>query len=191
MPDPDDAPWTPEPHPMPEHFFSDETGSPFVRCVECERELADMDAPYMVQKCSNGRETVFEFAICAPCAERLHSSYSDASRRAIAGFFHSKIDLDERVRTLREAGEADLDRWIGDCMACGDAPRPGEGFATAALCAGLEILYSHAPFRICGRCELSLNELISPETRGEWDPIYREEFRPAPGGCADPGRPIC
>ncbi len=174
---------------MPEHFYSDETGVPFVRCVECERELVEMDAPYMVQKCSNGRETVFEFAICAPCAERLHSSYSDASRRAIAGFFHSRIDLDERVRRLRAAGDADLDRWIGDCMACGDAPRPGEGHATAALCAGLEILYSHAPFRICGRCELTLNELISPETRGEWDRFVGRNFDLPPADALTPDRP--
>ncbi|CAN5213647.1 hypothetical protein BH23VER1_BH23VER1_07640 [soil metagenome] len=181
--------WRPDLHPIPEPFFSEETGAPFACCIECERSLAEMDGPYMVQKCSNGRETIFEFAICAPCAERLHRSYSEASRQSISRFFHSHVDLDARVRTLREGGSADLERWIGDCMTCGSPRRPGEGHATAALCAGADILFSHAPFRICSRCEIELNELVSPETRNEWDRFVGRNFDLPPSESLTPDRP--
>lgn len=193
-PDPDDAAgesgapggerpeWWPTAFaPLPRAFQSDETGEPFSECIDCGRELLHDGTAYLVQKCSNGRETVFEFALCLVCAERLHASYSEASKKAMHAFFASRVRPAERAARL--IGRAESERqapdaadWTRECLTCGRAPDSGEAFALAALCDGADLVLGHAPYLICGTCELALNELISPETRGEWDRFIGRNF---------------
>lgn len=177
-----------ETEPLPRRLFSDETGEPFRQCIECARPLLVPGRPYLVQKCSNGRETVLEFAICTRCAGQLHQSYSEASRAAITRFFEERVDPVARIARLREAGDPDLERWLAECLTCRGRPEPGQGFALVALCAGEDLLYGHSPFLVCSACEMELNENISAETRGEWDRFVGRNFDLPPSEFLTPDR---
>ena len=184
--------WRPRFAPIPEEFYSEETGEPFHQCVECGIELlGDDDSQYMIEKCSNGRETVFEFAMCTDCAESLHSSYSESSRAAISQFFQERVDPEARIRQLIEENEEpSADAWLRACLACGNPPVKGKSNAIVALCGGAEIIFTHAPFLVCETCELALNELISKETRGEWDRFIGRNFDMPPSAVITPDTPL-
>lgn len=176
--------------PIPEQFYSEETGDPFATCIDCGTSLDDT-TDYLIQKNSNGRETVFEFAICTGCAANLHASYSQKSRQAIVRFFEERTNPEKRARKLlAEHPDGDLDTWLGTCITCDQKPQPGKGFATAALCSGLELVYAHSPFLICGTCELEVNEQLSPETRGEIDRFIGENFDLPPTYAPSPDHPV-
>lgn len=181
-----DAVW----RPLPEGLFSEETGEPFEKCIDCGQHLDERGLPYMIQKCSNGRETIFEFAICIACAERLHSTYSDDSRKALERFFLFRANPQQRTHALFEKhGEPSLEEWTANCMTCERGSREGESFSLAALCDGKGVLFGHAPFLICHECETQMNMLISSETRGEWDRFVGQNFDLPPADVHSPDRP--
>ena len=176
--------------PIPPLFYSEETGEPFSTCIDCGTSL-DEDSEYLIQKNSNGRETVFEFAICTSCAAKLHASYSEKSRETIVNFFADRTDPEQRARELlAEHPDGDLDTWLGHCITCGEKPQPGKGFATAALCGGSDLVFAHAPFLICEKCEHEVNESLSPETRGEIDRFIGDNFDLPPTYAPSPDHPV-
>lgn len=176
--------------PIPERFYSEETGEPFSNCIDCGTGF-DHSSEYLIQKNNNGRETVFEFAICTACAAKLHASYSQKSRDTIVRYFAERTDPEARARTLlAEHPEGDLDTWLDTCMTCGKPPQPGRGFATAALCGGHDLVFAHSPFLICEDCELEVNESLSPETRGEIDRFIGENFDLPPTYAPSPDHPV-
>ena len=166
--------------PIPEQFYSEETGDPFATCIDCGTSLDDT-TDYLIQKNSNGRETVFEFAICTGCAANLHASYSQKSRQAIVRFFEERTDPEQRARKLlAEHPDGDLDTWLGTCITCSQKPQPGKGFATAALCSGFELVYAHLPIpHLRGLRTRGQRTALSRNPRRN-RPLHRRKLRPPP-----------
>ena len=178
---------------LPPRFHSEETGEPFESCIECSLPLGATGDGYIIQKCTNGRETIFEFALCMTCGESLHESYSEKSRRAIEGFFQDHIDIEKRYDDTWLLDLPELaDHFLQHCLTCGDAPKPGDPVTHAAVCEGSEMLVGHSPICLCSKCEAALNELVSKETRDEWDKFIGRNFDLPPSDALNPdtGKPV-
>ena len=172
---------------VPPHFYSEETGEPFKSCIECTLPLGALGDDYVIQKCSNGRETIFEFALCMTCGESLHESYSDESRQAIEGFFQERIDVEKRYDNTWSLTPSDFaEHLLKHCLTCGNPPEPGKPVTHAAICEGSEMLVGHSPICLCSTCEEALNELVSKETRGEWDKFIGRNFDLPPSDALNP-----
>ena len=70
---------------MPEDFYSDGDDKPFLNCKVCERELNGSGVPYTIEKAykrtQEGEDvTLFEVAICIPCAEKQAQKMSKEYR---------------------------------------------------------------------------------------------------------------
>ena len=82
--------------PIPEEFYSFNTGKPFERCIDCDKYLLDGE-PYMIEKAIrqypgySAKDIIFEYAMCVDCAERLKNEMSQESMASIQKFFMSNI----------------------------------------------------------------------------------------------------
>lgn len=139
------------------HSFFEE--GPFRSCQVCGKSLADR--LYMIQKSWVGSEVIFEAAVCHGCSEALHEELSVESRRRIRRFF-----LDRRQY------------WdvLDRCHFCGEARTEQDEFVIAAACHGGDRLGGDSPVSLCGRCEMAMQELLSPETRREMDGFLGRHF---------------
>ena len=76
-------------------------GEPFRVCLECEVNLVASGDPYVIEKAFRvypgfgTTDTIFEYALCLPCMERLYESYSKESRRAIEQYFYANETIDQ------------------------------------------------------------------------------------------------
>lgn len=64
--------------PLPEIFWSFETGQPMEHCSLCGCDLMVPDTNYLIEKAFKNRETVFEHALCLKCYTDAHESLSAA-----------------------------------------------------------------------------------------------------------------
>src|SRR5690554_6999269 len=70
---------------IPKDFNSDSDDQPFTACKVCERDLSKGEVPYSIEKAYKRVDedkdvTLFEVAICMPCAEKQAEKMSKESR---------------------------------------------------------------------------------------------------------------
>lgn len=160
------------------------TDVPFTNCVDCgrellevlEEELADQDpVVYQVQKVFVRRESVFEFALCQDCSVEFRSRMSAETMRNMQQFFQ------EHISQLPVCTpEAVLQETL-QCLVCRRPQRECVRYSFASVLAGWALLLRPCPIIICDHCEQRLGELISEETRKEWDRFVEEHFDSPPG----------
>lgn len=153
--------------PVPEHLHSVEREAPFRRCTICDKPLEALT--YQIMKSYEGRECVFEVAICEACSEGLRAAYSEASREVM------------------EASWGDVTRVAphapGDaCDFCGESRTPGADGEVQACCVGDVLLFV---FHRCRHCTEALHERLSAQTREEWG-RFRSEHFPGPPSLEQP-----
>ena len=168
-------------HEITKFFYSEETDQPFRNCIDCDCELLLGDVPYTVQKVFVRDEAVFEYAMCATCAERLRAELSTETQLAYQQFLFSSADLSNRIGLVREPDEHELDEWIESCMVCHKPRSECYRFSLCGLLTGAKILLSEFPAIVCDDCEKELSELTSKETRDRWDRFVEENFDGPPG----------
>ena len=168
-------------HDIPKLFYSEETRLPFRSCVDCGCELLLGDVPYTVQKIFVRDETVFEYAICAPCAEKLRAELSTETLNAFQQFLFSSADLSDRIDLVRDPDAHEPDEWVESCLVCHRSRNECHRFSLCGLLMGSKILLGEFPAIICDECEKKLGELTSKETRDRWDRFVDENFDGPPG----------
>ena len=82
--------------PVPELFWSFETGRPFGKCSICEGSLLKPGTNYAVQKSYNGPEVIFECAVCLACDKAIQSQVSKKSMQLIHHYFDEHVDFHRR-----------------------------------------------------------------------------------------------
>ncbi len=173
---------------LPEDFYSEYSGRPFETCIDCEGELLCSDTPYLIIKQVVARETVFEMAICLPCAISLQQEYSEESRQAIHQWIAS--------RTSAPPSDSDAELTPGNidqCHLCQTPRTEAHRYTLEALCVGDQIVQTgHAsqmialPLLICENCTADVSELISRKTRDQWNRFVEDHFDGPPGLEVDP-----
>ena len=161
--------------PIPEVFFSSETGAPFDTCVDCGRSLLDGDTQYLIEKAVrrfrpyDSQDVVFEYALCLDCYQLVHQSLSQVSRERMDAFFAEHVDVEERAQTLLAVRdeEPDIHPWLDRCVVTGTPVRELDEYQLVCHCSGREAVLTHVPCLVSGEAVDEMVALLSNETLDE------------------------
>jgi hypothetical protein len=166
--------------PLPRVFFESLSGKPHKRCVSCDRPLL-ADTIYMIEKVVMRSDVKYEFAICMDCADNMRTQMSEDSRARIDEYMRYK------VRMPVQFGRPNPEKAMSRCMVTGKSVQDLEEYHLFALCQGENLADQQLPYMLSAEITEKVNELLSPETRDEWDrfmddfvgvpPEYRELFK--------------
>ncbi|QDU40492.1 hypothetical protein Mal4_48500 [Maioricimonas rarisocia] len=190
---------------VPPAFYSEYSGRPFERCLDCDTELASVN--HIVQKFIVGDEAVFEMAVCMSCVDTLRQEFSQESRQAVERSVREAM----QERREREAATPPPDDLPGDAESIetpGSAHRGVGNIQECLICAvprmechryhiaSMFIVYDWLPaetneaqialpMMVCDRCNSRISEQISQQTRDAWDRYVEEHFDGPPGAHID------
>lgn len=161
----------------PSDFNSDETNEPFLNCLLCNDDLLHSNVPYTVEKAkkvldSGDELTLYEMAICMPCAEQMNKRVSAHSRQVMEDFFE-EIKLSELRQNMPKSD--DPNAWKTRCMISGKPKSEISDYNIVAQMVNGRMLYGMPPFLIDLSVMEPLQEKLSPETKEEFD-NFRDEF---------------
>ncbi len=152
--------------PIPEIFWSFETGKPLEQCSLCGCRLLEPGTPYLIEKAFRGSEVIFEHALCLDCHAASQQSLSQTSRERVRDYFAARVDPAERFRVLTEQHGTDHEAWISHCMVKGFPVREVDEYQLYGFCLGGELLFNGAPYVLCGEVIDEIIDLLSAETLG-------------------------
>jgi hypothetical protein len=160
---------------IPEILNSYETGEPFTNCIDCDRYLLDGKVTYLIEKAIRqyhqegytAKDTIFEYAMCLDCAEHIKADMSNASRLAMESYMSQNSNVNA-------FGNEDL-----RCIIKGNALDKYEEYQIFSLCQGNNML-TPQPIAIGADALEELSELISPETKDEFNRLMGDFFGAPP-----------
>jgi hypothetical protein len=165
---------------------SEETGGDFSHCIGCKLPLAEVAAPWLVNKEFHRGECVQEYAICQPCRDRVSDQLSEESKESVRNFLEHQIDWEERVREFMLSHETS--GRFDACIACRTPRGELDGFGISALFdAGGHLVTGPLPLLICRGCIARMTAELSPESRGVWKKFLAEHFDGPPDESGFPG----
>lgn len=143
------------PEPVPAVFHSFETEGPFRECGWCGQGFGE-DGLHLIEKAFQRGETVYEYALCQACHERIRSELSDESKQRMEAY------LQQAIEDLAPTADP-----LGQCLFSG---RPlGDEYLIVGMFAGR---WRHAQmpcFAISGEEMQKMAELLSASTRRRLD----------------------
>lgn len=161
---------------IPPIFHSDLEDAPFRSCNVCDRDLSDGEVPYVIEKSFRRydnfqfQNTVFEYAICAPCTEMLQKSMSKESMEAVQNYFRENARMGDRFsKMMDEESELKWEDCIDTCIIKGTDCAECEEYQIVAQCQGNQMIVMHMPMMISGKAIEELSELLSQKTTDEMD----------------------
>lgn len=164
--------------PLPSAFTNSETGEPFSYCMMCDCALKDKQ--YLVEKAIRNykalgtREVIFEFAMCLPCAGKMHFELSEESRGRVAAFMSNHIVRKDYFST------EDVDRSILNCAVNGSAVEEVGEYSVYALCNGSEITLGEFPYALSGEAQDEIMKLLSAKSLEILDDFIGKHFSGPP-----------
>jgi len=162
--------------PVPEVFWSFETGRPIDRCKLCGCDLMAEGTSYLIEKAFRNGETIFEHALCLECHMECVKELSQESLRRIRAYFDELGDMEHyRAQSLDRFG-TDPEKWIAHCMVKGYPIRECEEYQLYGFCVDRDLLFNGAPYALCGEAIDEIMDLLSAETRGALDALSDRIF---------------
>ena len=167
---------------IPRVFYSDETESPFQRCLGCDKFLLDGKSEYLIEKAFRQyegyefRDTVFEYAMCLNCVGNLHEAMSEESMRRVQLYFDERVDLFERNSNLLNREPIDLDDWISNCIVKGTPVSSLPEYQIYGFFEGDQLFFSLFPYAVGGEAIDEVAALLSNKTLGEIDGFMEDHF---------------
>jgi hypothetical protein len=156
--------------PIPESFYSIETGEPISQCLACDASLLDGSTEYLIEKgyrqyeAYDVQETVFEYALCMECHAEMRDSFSEASKRRCQAYLTEHMNLADRTQLLLGDESPDPSDWTRRCIVHGTPREDLEEYQVMAHCRGDEMLLTHLPLLMGGPAMDALVERLSDET---------------------------
>ncbi len=156
-------------------LVSEETGERFSHCVRCRLPLAEIAAPWLVNKEFHRGECVLEYAICQPCRDQVTDQLSEASKESVRRFLEHEIDWDARVGEFMLSHE--ISGRFDACISCRRPRAELDGFGISALFdAGGHLVTGPLPLLICRGCIARMTADLSVESREVWKTFLRKHF---------------
>lgn len=162
--------------PLPEIFWSFETGKPIEKCRLCETDLMKPGTNYLIEKAFKKGETIFEHALCLDCYTESHNAMSSESRERIAEYFAAHTDMNARHEQFMEKYGTRHDPWISHCLVKGYPVDEVDEYQLYGFCIDKDLIFSGAPYILCGDVIEEIIELLSPETRGVMADLSQKLF---------------
>ncbi len=168
---------------IPKEFYSTETKAPIERCIDCDRFLLEEGVEYIIEKAMRHyksydlNNTIFEYAICKECAQKMMASLSRSSLSKINEHFDLNTDLSLRAqRNLKQTKAPRIDDLIGNCLLKGTPRKENREYQICCQCVGDQMVLSHMPYMIGMEAMEEIQELLSPETKRELDDFVGDNF---------------
>ena len=162
--------------PVPEMFWSFETGEPMCNCRLCDAELVESGQAYLIEKAFKNGETIFEHAICIPCYTRCQEELSIESRARIAAYFAEHADLEGRQQSMLDQLGTNHEKWLAHCIVKGYPIQECEEYQIYGFCAGGSLLFGGAPYMVSGEAIDEILDLLSNETLGVLEELSHQLF---------------
>lgn len=169
---------------IPKEFYSHATGLPFERCIDCDRYLLDT-TEYFIEKAIkqydgfSAKEVIFEYAICASCADKVRKTISQKSMTAIEQYFMRNIDFNKRMQVMNSYPDNAL-AWINNCLVSEAPLSEVSEYQIFAQCKGNSLNLGQMPYMVSGQTLEKIQHLLSPETRDELDNFMQRNLGPSP-----------
>ena len=167
---------------IPKEFYSFETNQPFERCIECNKYLLDNDTEYIIEKAVRNYEgykatdTVFDYAICMDCAEKMRNEISQESWHQMMTYFQQNIDLAYRM----EMQHLSPNESLKSCMIKKTKMEECSEYQIYAHCKGNQLNMDNPPYLLSGEVIEELLPLLSDETIDEMNGFMNKHFSPDP-----------
>lgn len=171
--------------PIPETFYSIESGEPISSCLVCDKSLLDGSTEYLIEKGFRGydaydvEETVFGYALCMGCHERIRHSFSDGSMRRCQAYLAEHVDVRDRTKSLLDADSPEPEDWTDRCVVHETPREELQEYQLMAHCRGDEMILTHLPILLGGTAVDELTERLSNETIDNLGG-FRDEYFGAP-----------
>lgn len=167
---------------IPHKFHSDSEEKPFKSCKVCDRDLSDGKTPYSIEKAykktAEGEDvTLFELAICIPCAEKQSQKMSEASRSFIEKTIMTERFFKRRHELWKEGWEA---HWNEECIFSGESLSNNEEYHVIGHFQGDKVIQGQPPFTMGAKMIAYIQEHLSAETKEEMDDFGGQFLGPDP-----------
>jgi hypothetical protein len=154
---------------IPELFYSEATSQKFNFCIDCEKYLLNPDTLYVIEKAIrnfkkfNTNDTIYEYAMCMECQNKLWDSFSKSSNEKIDEYF-SNIDYAARIKKFKTVNNENIKSMISNCIIKETTLEKVNEYQLVALCKGEKLIVHYAPFMISGEAMGEVAELLSNKT---------------------------
>jgi hypothetical protein len=162
---------------IPDHFYNEDSHSPFVECVICNEDLNDK--VYFIEKAykrypgEDKHQVIFEYAICQSCAEKKNKDLSQESKDNLMNF------MNDRLLSRMEDGIPEDERET-HCLVSGNNLSDCDEYVTYGQFKGHKMLIGMFPYTLSGEVLDEVTELLSDQTLGEIDDFIGEYFSGPP-----------
>lgn len=163
-------------HPIPKVFWQFETDGPFHRCSICSVDLMQPDTNYLIEKAFQNGETVFEYAMCFDCYQKLSQELSADSKKRIQHYFEEHIVIESRRHAMLANREKPAEHWLSECLVKGTPIDACPEYQIYGWCIDRDLVYTGFPYMLSGAVIDDLLQLLSPETRGVLDSLSDQLF---------------
>lgn len=166
-----------KPRPIPERFYSFESGKPFERCISCDQYLLD-DTHYMIEMCIRrypgyqAEDTVFDYAMCLDCAMKARNELSTDSMQTI--YAHFGQHLQAHLTNPQSAVHPDK------CLVNGKKIEELSEYQVYAHCQGKYLTGNVQPYLVSMEALEKVLPLLSKKTRDYLDGFFDKHFSPDP-----------
>ena len=170
---------------IPEEFYSFSGKKLFDRCIDCDRYLLEEGTEYFIEKAVKKYpgygvlDIIFEYAICANCAEKMRLRMSKESLQHIEQFFANQINFEDRLNIIKNNSDKPAE-WTGKCIVNGKAKEELDEYQLYAHCNGRHLILQQMPYLISGEVIEKIGHLLSKKTLDELDDFVNTHFGPPP-----------
>lgn len=165
--------------PIPKLFKSDLTGDSFKECIACECDLEAKPEGYLIEKALKpylgfkSYATVFEYAMCFPCMEKMKNELSDSSKVNVQQYFINNVKFVPKTSDENEAPI--ITNWLDKCIVYGTAIDDLGECQIMAHCIGDKIVFQQLPYMISPQVNEDILALLSPKSKEELD-NFKDRF---------------
>jgi hypothetical protein len=167
---------------IPKIFHSDSDKKAFKHCKVCQIDLSDGKTMYTIEKAykktSEGEDlTLFEIAICMPCAERQAEKMSNESKAFLQKTMMNEDFMKNRQKLWDQGWEYE---WDKRCIFSGEKLKENEEYHVVGHFQGSSVIPYQSPFVIGEKMIEYVQENLSPETKQEMDDFGGKFLGPDP-----------
>lgn len=169
--------------PIPEEFYSFETDEPFEACLVCKADLLAGEVDYFIEKAVRNypghdvSDVVYEYALCAYCAQDMNEKLSSASMINLQTYFSGNQAFMKKVNDYNNHWQKLDGSPLDDtCAMTGVHKSELEEYMIYGHFRGNQMIKSTMPFLLSGKVMDDVADLLSDETVDELDGFMGEYF---------------
>lgn len=165
--------------PIPPVFYSDVTDAPFKNCVMCGKNLLKPGTHYLIEKAmrhdrKNGTtETLFEYAICNDCHQKIAARLSEESKKRLEEYFSKNVFFSLRAFLLPQFA-TDVNKYIEKCAVKDKPLGECDEYQLCCACVGENLVLSPMPLMLSDAAMEEMQGLLSEKTKEELDRFHDE-----------------